>query len=306
MTLSGELPTKEFLSRTGGVGLLRSEYLIRNVGLSWAADVTRRAVADHVSELHARLDGRPLWYRFCDLEARDVAVLADAPETSTAREDNPIIGRRALRRDTGPHSDLDDEIRVLAALAYDLPGLGLVAPFVRDEREVAGWIGALRAHGCAGPFGAMIEIPSAVARLEQIIDAGVSYLVVGMNDLTGLLLGAGRGTGLYDYHHPAVLDAVRHVCRTGARRGVTVRIAGNFGREVPSSLPELPISAFSWHYQDWAEFRPDDAALAAPDRDMAARLRKASDERLIAAGLMEASNAVRVAGMRAETVGRLG
>ena len=305
VTLSGELPTKEFLSRTGGVGLVRSEYLVRAAGSTWAGEPTRRAVAAYLSELHTRMDGRPLWYRFCDLEARDTAVLAGVAGT-VPREDNPIIGCRALRRASSPGSDLDHELDMLAAIAADLPGLGLMAPFVQDEREVGTVVDALRQRGFDGPFGAMIEIPSAIARLEQIIDAGVGYLVVGLNDLTGLLLGAGRGTGRYDYRHPAVADAVRHVHATGTRRGVTVRIAGNFGTDLPAFFPELPISAFSLHYQDWAEFRPRDEALARPDRDMAARLRKASDERLVAAGLLDAGNAIRVAGMRTSAVRRLG
>jgi phosphoenolpyruvate-protein kinase (PTS system EI component) len=304
VTLSGELPTKEFLSRTGGVGLVRSEYLVRAAGSSWCAEPARRAVTEYLRELHTRLDARPLWYRFCDLEARDTAVLADA-HTARPREDNPIIGCRALRRASHPGSDLDHELDALAAIAADLPGLGLMAPFVQDEHEVGTWIGTLRRRGFHGPFGAMIEIPSALSRLEQIIDTGVSYLVVGLNDLTGLLLGAGRGTGRYDYRHPAVTDAVRHVLDTGARRRVTVRIAGNFGAELPAHFPELPVSAFSLHYQDWAEFRPEDEALARPDRDLAARLRRASDQRLVAAGLLEAGNAIRVAGMRATTIGRI-
>ncbi|MEV8537103.1 putative PEP-binding protein [Streptomyces sp. NPDC051211] len=288
----------DFLSRTGGIGLIRSEYLVRRAGASWADAATRREVADHLRALHARAAGLPLWYRFSDLEARDTAVLKDSAGPVAAREDNPIIGVRALRRGTTPGSDLDHELRTMAALAGELPGLGLLAPFVRDEQEVADWAAALRAEGYRGALGTMVEIPSAVARIEQILDTGISYVLIGLNDLTGLTLGAARSTAFHDYCHPAVLDSVRRVLAAGRSRGVTVRVAGNFGPDLVTALPELAPSDFSFHYQDWADFRPADAALAAHEKDLAATLRRASDARLIDAGFLDARNAVLIAGMR--------
>ncbi|WP_217548940.1 putative PEP-binding protein [Streptomyces sp. GbtcB6] len=303
VTLSGELPTADFLARTGGVGLIRSEYLVRHAGTSWAGESTRRSVADYLHALYGRAGGLPLWYRFSDLEARDVAVLRDSCGSAFVREDNPIIGVRALRRGAAAGSDLPDELRTMAALSRDLPQLGLLAPFVRDEQEVADWADALRSAGYAGALGVMVEIPSAAARIERILDTGVTYVVVGMNDLTGLTLGAARSTALHDYRHPAVLDLVHRIVEVARLRGVTVRVAGNFGPELVAALPELTASEFSFHYQDWADFRPDDALLAAHDKDLAAALRLASDARLIEAGLLDAENAVTIAGMRPATIG---
>lgn len=303
VTLSGEMPSAQFLARTGGIGLVRAEYLVRRAGTSWAKEPTRRLVADYLRALHGRTADLPVWYRFSDLEARDAAVLRDAGRPPGAREDNPIIGVRALRRGMAAGSDLPDELRTLAALSRELPRLGLVAPFVRDEQEVADWADALRSYGYAGALGAMVEIPSAAARIEQILDTGISYVLVGMNDLTGLTLGAARSTALHDYRHPAVLDLVRRVVEAARRRGAAVRVAGNYGPELVAALPELSAAEFSFHYQDWAEFRPADAALAAYESDLAATLRLASDARLIEAGMLDAENAVTIAGMRPAVIG---
>lgn len=303
VTLSGEMPSAQFLARTGGIGLVRSEYLVRRAGTSWAGEPARRLVADYLRALHGRAAGLPVWYRFSDLEARDAAVLRDAGRPPGAREDNPIIGLRALRRGATAGSDLPDELRTLAALSRELPMLGLVAPFVRDEREVADWVGELRSYGYAGALGAMVEIPSAAARIEQILDTGISYVLVGLNDLTGLTLGAARSTALHDQRHPAVLDLVRRVVEAARRRGVAVRVAGNYGPELVAALPELSAAEFSFHYQDWAQFRPAEAAFAAHESDLAASLRLASDSRLIEAGLLDSENAVTIAGMRPAAIG---
>ncbi|WP_158707510.1 putative PEP-binding protein [Streptomyces sp. NRRL F-2799] len=303
VTLSGESPAKEFLARTGGIGLIRSEYLVRHAGTSWADEATRRTVADYLHTLHSRADGRPLWYRFCDLEARDAAVLKGSSASPPLREDNPIIGVRGLRRGLATGSDLPDELSVMAAIGQELPNLGLVAPFVRDETEVADWAERLRSAGYRGELGVMVEIPSAVARIEQILDVGITYVLIGMNDLTGLTLGAARSTVLHDYRHPAVLDSVHRVVEAARSRRATVRAAGNFGPDLVEALPGLAASEFSFHYQDWADFRPDDAVFAAPEKDLAAALRQASDERLIAAGFLHAENAVAISGMRPALAG---
>lgn len=295
VALSGELPDPAVLAGSSGIGLIRSEYIVRASGAYWTRRQCRRMVARYVEGVLERTRGGPVWYRLSDLEARDVNVL-DGCDVAH-HDDNPIIGLRGLRRVAIARAGLEWELRTFAELARCSPRLGLQLPFCRDVEQIAYGIEQARAAGYGGPIGVMIEVPSAAYQVEEIMDLGVDHCLVGLNDLTGLLLGSARTAPDYDQTHPTVLRVLRNLYHVGERMRIPVRFAGNYGPELPAALPEFPASAFVVHYCDWGEL-VDRRLTDYADRDLVRELRRRSDEKLVAAGLLDESDAVVIAGIK--------
>ena len=134
------------------------------------------------------------------------------------------------------------------------------------------------------------------------MDLDVDYCLIGLNDLTGLMLGTSRAAPDFDHSHPAILDLVRHLCREGALAGTPVRIAGNYGIKLIEALPELTASSFVVHYSDWSEL-VDPLLTDYRDKDLMQELRRESDARLVAAGLMSESDMVVAAGIASNRKG---
>ena len=88
------------------------------------------------------------------------------------------------------------------------------------------------------PIGVMIEVPAAVyqTRLARQVD----FLSVGSNDLTQYLLAVDRNNprvaDLYDYLHPAVLQALQNVVRDAHAEGKSVSICGEMAGDPAAAV----------------------------------------------------------------------
>ena len=93
---------------------------------------------------------------------------------------------------------------------------------------------------------AMIEVPSAVIMLEDILKIGIDGISVGTNDLTMLLLGVDRDNQeiayLYDERSPAVLWALEKIVKTARKYEVSVSVCG----QAPSDYPDLVEKLIEW------------------------------------------------------------
>jgi phosphoenolpyruvate-protein kinase (PTS system EI component) len=294
VALSGELPDDAVLHSAQGVGLIRSEYIVRASGAYWTIESCRRRASEYVTYVLEHTRGKQVWYRLSDLEARDVNVLEGCDVVHN--DDNPILGPRGLRRARLSVTGLDYELKTFAALSQHWPRLGLLLPFCKDAQDVAFGIAKARDAGHLGPIGVMLEIPAAVQQAREIMGLGVDYCLIGLNDLTGLMLGTARTAPDFDHAHPAVVHLVRLLHHVGAETGIPVRVAGNYGPDLIQALPELPASSFVVHYSDWSELA-DPGLGNYRDMNLMARLRRESDDRLVAAGLMDASDVVIAAGI---------
>jgi phosphoenolpyruvate-protein kinase (PTS system EI component) len=80
------------------------------------------------------------------------------------------------------------------------------------------------------PVGIMIEVPSALMCIDQLLPE-VDFVSVGTNDLVQYLLAADRDnplvSGLYDPHHPAVLRALERVGQAAREAGKPSSLCGD-------------------------------------------------------------------------------
>jgi phosphotransferase system enzyme I (PtsP) len=87
--------------------------------------------------------------------------------------------------------------------------------------------------------GVMIEIPAAVYQTRELARQ-VDFLSVGSNDLTQYLLAVDRNNprvaDLYDYLHPAVLQALQNVVTDAHAEGKPVSICGEMAGDPAAAI----------------------------------------------------------------------
>jgi len=89
------------------------------------------------------------------------------------------------------------------------------------------------------PVGVMVEVPSAVYQARDLARE-VDFISVGSNDLTQYLLAVDRNNprvaDLYDYFHPAVLQALKSVVEDAHAENVPVSICGEMAGDPAAAV----------------------------------------------------------------------
>ncbi|WP_330961994.1 putative PEP-binding protein [Photobacterium sp. 53610] len=231
LTLSGEKFSSDLAHQVCGVGLLRSEYLLRYLGSNFCSRSVCTKVAEYVDLVASIAAPQPVWYRLADLWSDEANPLIGT--RTIVIETNPLVGLRGIRRGLEDQVIFEDELSLIVDLARTHRNLHVLTPFVADATQFAAVVQILEKLGWPNRVGTMIEIPSAVLDIEAFIQEGATNLLVGLNDLTSLLLGAERSSCYYSKNHPAVVCMLRMVAKAVAKR-----VEWGIGGELDSSIIE--------------------------------------------------------------------
>ncbi len=213
-----------------GTGLLRTEFLYMERSQFPSEEEQFRMYRRVVDAM----EGRPVIIRTLDIGGdKPLSYFQTPPEA------NPALGWRGLRvtlewqdlfrvqlraiMRASAHGDL----RVLLPMVTSLEEVeasheifdGVRAQLVGQGYEVADQI----------PVGIMIEVPSSVWILDQLIEI-VDFVSVGTNDLTQYLLAVDRDNPfvekLYQPLHPAMLRVLSHVAKVTKAAGKSCSVCG--------------------------------------------------------------------------------
>lgn len=193
-----------------GVGLFRTEFMyldsLEPPSFDRQVDVYRQVIAG--------LGGRRLVIRTLDLGGDKLPAFL-IPH----HEANPNLGSRGLRFSLDQRELFATQLRAIVTAAAG-HNVNVMFPMVLGEGDLQRGIEELRAaaHECGiykiPPLGAMIETPSALFALPEILRL-VEFVSIGTNDLTQLMLAADRNASEladdYSVLHPSVLRAIKHV-----------------------------------------------------------------------------------------------
>ena len=222
-----------------GVGLYRSEFLFdRNRGFPSEAKqfAAYRAIAEAAGPGRVKI-------RTFDLGADRLL------DQNPLREKNPALGLRAVRLGLSYQKVLRVQLRSLLRAAA-VGNIDLVIPMasgVSEIREVKRLLSEEaelltardKKFGKPG-IGVMIEVPSAVMMIEDILNE-TDFVCLGTNDLIQYLLAVDRDNesvaGWYRSLHPAVLKAIGRVIDASRRSGRAAIICG----EMAGSPYYVPI-----------------------------------------------------------------
>lgn len=253
-----ELADEMALRRVDGVGLLRAEFMIANIGThprkfiedGQSLEFTHK-LAEGMEKFAKAFNPRPVVYRATDFRTNEYKNLKGGAKYEQD-EFNPMIGFRGVSRyladDEVFKLEIDAMLHVRNKLGYK--NLYLMLPFVRTVEQLRECKKLLSSYGLrrSGNFKLwmMAEIPSNVILLDDFIDEGIDGVSIGSNDLTMLTLGLDRDNekvaNTYSEMDPAVLKSLEKIITTCKKRGITCSICG----QAPSVYPELVEMLVDW------------------------------------------------------------
>nr|WP_298108426.1 phosphoenolpyruvate--protein phosphotransferase [uncultured Pseudomonas sp.] len=172
------------------------------------------------------------------------------------KEENPFLGWRGIRVTLDHPEIFLVQTRAMLKASEGLNNLRILLPMISGTQELEealhlihrAW-GEVRDEGTdvpMPPVGVMIEIPAAVYQTRELARQ-VDFLSVGSNDLTQYLLAVDRNNprvaDLYDFFHPAVLQALCKVVADAHAEGKPVSICGEMAGD-PSAAVLLMAMGF--------------------------------------------------------------
>lgn len=253
-----ELASEMAGRNTDGIGLLRAEFIIANIGThpkKFIKDGKKKEfilkLAEGIEKFADAFNPRPVVYRFTDFKTNEYAGLKGGAEFES-EEPNPMIGYRGVSRYIKDLDVFEMELEAIKIVRNKkgLKNLWVMMPFVRTVeqlREVKKIVSAsgLRRSGTF-KFWMMVEIPSNVILLDDFIDEGIDGVSIGTNDLTMLTLGVDRDNekvaDTYSEMNPAVLKSLEKIVTTCRKRDITCSVCG----QAPSVFPELVEMMVEW------------------------------------------------------------
>jgi phosphotransferase system enzyme I (PtsP) len=210
-------------SGADGIGLFRTE-------LQFMIGSNMPRLKDQIDFYRQVLDAagdKPVVFRTLDLGGDKVPSYG-----RTVREENPALGWRAIRIALDRPALLRYQIRALIGAANGrrlrllLPMISEVAEFEAARAQIGRELSRATRTGLALPesleLGAMVEVPSLVFELKQIMEAA-DFISIGSNDLLQFVFAADRTNPQvarrYDTLSPAVLNLMRRIAESGRDAG---------------------------------------------------------------------------------------
>lgn len=253
-----DLATSVATRHVDGIGLLRAEFIMANIGThpkklirDGKKKVFVEQLADSLEKFCAPFNPRPVIYRASDFKTNEYRGLIGGKEFEPV-EPNPMLGYRGAYRYMHDPEVFELELEAIKIVRnkHNLKNLSLMIPFVRNVqelREVKKILSKNDLHRSPTfKLLMMVEIPSNVILLDKFIEEGIDGVSIGSNDLTMLILGTDRDNSEvaseYDEQNPAVLWALEHIIKTCHRYKITSSICG----QAPSLYPQLVKKLVEW------------------------------------------------------------
>ena len=234
-----------------GVGLLRAEFMISDIGehpKKMLKEGRGQEFTDKLAEkmrvFAAAFYPRPVVYRATDFKTNEYRNLKGGEEFEP-QEANPMMGYRGCARYIAEPEVFALELKAMKKVREDfgLKNLWLMLPFVRRIGELRAIKEIMKEHGIHHTrdfkLWIMVEVPSAVFLIDQFCAEGIDGVSIGSNDLTQLILGIDRDNATmaegFDERNVAVLRAIERTVKVCNENGVTCSICG----QAPSVYPDF-------------------------------------------------------------------
>ncbi len=239
-----------------GVGLLRAEFMIANIGIHPKEAIKLKTQDKFIKKLAHELEifceafyPRPVTYRATDFKTNEYRALPGG-KTWEPIEPNPLLGFRGAFRYVANPEVFNLELQAIKIVREKYKNLNLMIPFCRSPQELARVRKLVSASGLfestTFKFLMMCELPVNVIMLEDFIKVGIDGISIGSNDLTMLLLGTDRDNSevaqAFNERAPVVDWALKRVIKTCNKYGITSSICG----QAPSTYEDLVEKLVNW------------------------------------------------------------
>ncbi len=241
-----------------GIGLLRAEFMMAEIGTHPAKIINERKQKTYIEKLASSMkvfaagfEPRPVIYRAADFKTNEYKNLKGGDKFEED-ESNPLLGFRGALRYINDPAVFEMELEAIKMIRnkWGLRNLWLMIPFVRtlsEMEQVKKLVSSAGLHRSSSfKLLMMAEIPSNVVLIDKFLDLGIDGVSIGSNDLTMLLLGLDRDnakvSGEFNELDPAVLASMERLIRECRKRKLYCGICG----QAPLVYPELTEKLVEW------------------------------------------------------------
>ena len=225
LALSGEkILEKIYPQLLHHVGMIRGEYLLRELNQNILLPNCQQFVKDYLDTICSLYSDEEVWYRFSELTNTEANCLEGTKEHFD--ENHPLFEYRGIRRLLACPNEFQAEAHVVTEVYQTNPNLSVIFPFINDAEQLEQAIRVLRQQGFTGKIATMIELPSAYFDLDSILEADISKIVVGMNDLTSFVFATVRNSQWHDMESPIMLDMLRQMQDKVRTKKIDFAVAG--------------------------------------------------------------------------------
>jgi len=251
-----ELAEKVAARNVDGIGLLRAEFMIAQIGEHPRYMISQNRGHEFADKLAEGLftfakafQPRPVVYRTTDFKTNEYRSLTGGQEYEEV-EENPMIGYRGAIRYIREPDVFRLEIEAIKKVRQEYKNLWVMIPFVRTVAGLASVKQLMEAEGLKRSddfkLWMMVEVPSNIFLLDKFLEVGIDGISIGSNDLTQLILGVDRDSQtlaeVFDERNEAVLIALEKAITVANSMGVTSSICG----QAPSVYPDLTEKLVGW------------------------------------------------------------
>ncbi|WP_138159135.1 phosphoenolpyruvate synthase [Peptoniphilus catoniae] len=238
-----------------GIGLMRTEFIFTNMigahpmylAKNNQGDFMIEKLAEGISKVAQAIYPRNIVVRMSDFRTNEFRGLKGGDEVEPI-EANPMIGWRGVSRYISPEYEegFRLECRAMKKVRedYGLTNVIAMLPFVRTIEELKEVKEIMASEGLKQnknfKIWIMAEVPSVVFQAEEFAEL-VDGFSIGSNDLTQLVMGADRDSGIlnnmgyFDERNEPVKRALKILIEACNKKGKTCSICG----QGPSQYPEL-------------------------------------------------------------------
>lgn len=237
-----ELAKEVSARNVDGIGLLRAEFLVAQIGSHPKKIIKDRKSHMFIDRLSIDIKTfcesfypKPVIYRALDFKTNEYQNLVGG-KAYEPQEENPFIGYRGAFRYLADPSVFELELEAIKKVRtkYKMDNLSLMIPFCRTPRELTEVKRIVVGNGLSRTSSfklwLMVEIPSNVVLLPEFIKVGIDGVSIGSNDLTMLTLGVDRDnsqlSGVFNELDPAVLWMIETTIKTCLKNKITCSICG--------------------------------------------------------------------------------
>ncbi len=238
-----------------GIGLMRTEFIFTNMIGAHPMYLVKTGqgqllidkMAEGIQMVAGEIYPRPVVVRLSDFRTNEFRGLKGGDEVEPI-EANPMIGWRGVSRYISPEYEegFRLECRALRKVRdeFGLNNVYAMLPFVRTTWELKNVKKIMAEEGLVQDknfkIWIMAEVPSVVFEAEEFAQM-VDGFSIGSNDLTQLVMGADRDSGIlnnmgyFDERNEAVKRAISILIKAAHKYGKTISICG----QGPSQYPEF-------------------------------------------------------------------
>ena len=232
-----------------GIGLLRAEFMIANIGIHPKEAIKMRKQDDYVLKLAkdiARFCSafypRPVVYRATDFKTNEYRILKGG-KAWEPEESNPMLGFRGAFRYIASPEVFALELKAIKLVRKKYKNLWLMVPYVRSPEELARVRRIVAAEELfqspTFKFWMMVELPVNVIMFDDFVKVGIDGVSIGSNDLTMLLTGTDRDNEevakAFDENSDVVSWSFKRIINKCNKFGISSSICG----QAPSTYDEM-------------------------------------------------------------------